>query len=186
MSDSKILWKDTGISFYNMFVIYSTMALLLITPLIPLAFWKFEKVRNYIILFYLVNGIIFLFLALHLYYEKKRWLYFNQNGIVIKWKPETGDTYEMFGWHHLKRINLLSSWSPKSYLRWKRIKKDLSYSLFFASALYDNMLIIETKKENLFFVGINDFKGFMTLLNQTKNKNHYLKQIPVMNYGVKW
>ena len=44
-------------------------------------------------------------IEVHLVYESKRWLYFNQHGIVLRWKPETGEDYEMFGWHNLKRIN---------------------------------------------------------------------------------
>ena len=48
------------------------------------------------------------------------------------------------------------------------------------------MLILETNKDNIFFVGINDFEGFVKVLNETKKINHYLREIPVMNYGVKW
>lgn len=180
MSNS-ILWKDSSINAYNLFVIVSTMILLLLTPLIPLAFWRLETVKMYIILFYITNGSIFLFILSQLLYEKGRWLYFNQHGIVIRWQPETGPDYEMFGWHHLKRINILDSWSPKSYLRWKRIKNNMSYSLFFASALYNYMLILETKKDKIYFVGINDYDKFFRILSETKHRNQYLKDLPIMN-----
>ena len=186
MGDSNILWKDKGISFYNMFVIYCTMAMLLITPLIPLAFGKFENVKYIILCFYFVNGIVFMFLSLNIYYENKRWLYFNENGIVIKWHPETGNTYEMFNWNKLKRINLFSSWNPKNYLRWKKIKNTLSYSLFFSSALYDNMLIIETRDDDIYFIGINDFEGFVKNIKNEVRKNPFLNQLPIMNYAARW
>ncbi|MFH0874679.1 MAG: hypothetical protein V1859_01990 [archaeon] len=186
MESQKVLWKDCGLSFINTFIITSTMFLLVLTPLIPLAFWRFNVVKYYITGFYTINLTLFLFLLMQLLNERNRWLYFNQNGIVIKWAPETGKHYEMFGWHNIKRINILSSWNPKSYMRWKRIKKDLSYTLFFASALYSNMLILETTKDQIYFVGVNDYENFLKILNGAKTQNTYLNNVPIMNYGVKW
>ncbi|MBD3203358.1 hypothetical protein GF327_03630 [Candidatus Woesearchaeota archaeon] len=186
MGDNSILWKDKQMSLFNLFVIISTLFLLMLTPLIPLAFKSFEEVKLFIALFYVINGIIFLFIGLNLYYEYEKWLYFTENGIVLKWNPETGEEYLAFGWHQLKRINMLNSWSPKSYMRWKRIKNELSGNLFIASALYENMLILETKMDEIFFVGVNDSNGFFKNLKKAKNVNPYLSNLPVMNFGIKW
>ena len=186
MNNNNIIWKDSSKSTYDLFVIISTLLLLLLTPLIPLAFWNFQRIKFLIFIIYIINISVFSYILIHLLYENNKWLYFNYHGIVIKWKPETGEDYEIFNWKQIKRINLLNSWNPKNYLRWKRIKKDLSHGLFFASGLYEKMLILETIDHEIFFVGINDANGFLDNLNSIKEENTYLNKIPLMNYGIKW
>ncbi len=186
MVQENILWKDGDISFYDSFILVATLTLLLLTPLIPLAFFKFSKISHIIVLIYAINGSIFYFIAIYLYYDKKKWLYFNQNGIVIRWHPETKGDHYVFGWHHIKRINVLSSWKPKNFMKWKKIKKTLSLGIFFTSAIYSNMLILELKDDRIFFIGVNDFEGMIKNLDIAKDRNEYLAEIPIMNYGKNW
>ncbi|MBU0758009.1 MAG: hypothetical protein KKF44_08105 [Nanoarchaeota archaeon] len=179
MSD-KILWKDKKMSIANQAQTVLAMIAMIFLPLTTMLFGSFSEIKYFLLLFYSVTGANFLFLGTQMIYEEQKWLYFNQHGLVMRWVPETGKSHFMEPWEKIKRINVISSWAPKNFLKWRRVKNNLSPLLFFAGAFYEHVMIFETKTDKLYFIGVNDYEGFSKKIKEASALNPNLKNLPIL------
>lgn len=183
MADVESVWTDKQIETSTIVFLVISLFVIFILPLIPIVFNKIDDLLLYFLKVYPVIFVTILLVGLYIYLERMRLLYTATEGVVMRWALETGNIVLLIKWDNIKRISVINSWSPKNYFRWKKIRKDLSIGLILKSFIGSRMMIIETVKDKVYFVEINDWKGFMHSVDKIALHSRYAAEIPVLQFN---